>query len=580
MSGPWFGYSGLLIPPHQLETFKPNRLVQMPGRWSIYADSQRSDGGVMTLWADIHSAKPSETMVILPGLYRSAARVYLQTGAGVEKLYDNLSPLIAEAQQLIVQVPHKAQQGLLLAPPPKQLSNWSGSGRLIVHLYASDSRDAQALKPPQLVAASQLQSSNMRRTALYGVLFGALLLMALYTVFLACFSSRRRRLHITIATLCAVAGGRVLVSGELMLEWLAWLPVHCYFYLCSVLACISVAALIFLQRYIMPGLWRPNWAGALIYTTACIPLIVLFVPFVFDYYIFVVILEYGVKAYLSLTIVYCLLLLFLISERRSNWQLMLLVLGVAISVCLDIIVYLQGRTHSIDLFPIATLIAIFIYAGNLGWSYVKLSAREQGLQESLDDLNESLEKHVKIRTQALARANEKLTLAALTDSLTGLPNRRAFDREMATEIKRCKRNHSPLSLAVADIDWFKRINDRYGHEFGDKVLKALGRALRRRLRETDVIARIGGEEFAIILPNTASAEAVTVLEECRAVVNKMRFLQLPELTVGISVGVASWQPWLSASDLYKHADEAMYEAKKAGRNQVRYATFFVGTEQA
>jgi diguanylate cyclase (GGDEF)-like protein len=161
-------------------------------------------------------------------------------------------------------------------------------------------------------------------------------------------------------------------------------------------------------------------------------------------------------------------------------------------------------------------------------------------------------------------------LQAITDELTGLANRRRFIEALGLELKRAERFGSPLALVLADLDNFKLINDQFGHATGDRVLTALAGVLRHSLREVDVPARIGGEEFAVLLPETDPAGAHDLAERLRAEVSSVELLG-PDgepLVVTASFGVATHPPAESGDALLSIADAALYRAKRQGKNRV------------
>jgi diguanylate cyclase (GGDEF)-like protein/PAS domain S-box-containing protein len=165
----------------------------------------------------------------------------------------------------------------------------------------------------------------------------------------------------------------------------------------------------------------------------------------------------------------------------------------------------------------------------------------------------------------------ELERQAHTDALTGLPNRRYFIEQAELEVARAKRYGKLLSVLMLDLDEFKTINDRYGHQVGDLVLYKVGEVCRNRLREVDVIGRIGGEEFAILLPETDVEHAVEVAERLRQDIAATEIRPEPEklLAITASIGIATLAAKETDVDrLLNFADQAMYEAKRNGRNRV------------
>lgn len=152
------------------------------------------------------------------------------------------------------------------------------------------------------------------------------------------------------------------------------------------------------------------------------------------------------------------------------------------------------------------------------------------------------------------------------DALTKLLNRYSYNKILENELIRAGRHHHPLALIIADIDHFKEINDSYGHKVGDQILAQLAALLREHVRQYDYVARIGGEEFAIIAPETTLGNAYQLAERLRQMVQHTRFPDILALT--ISFGVAEYHTDESQDDLFRRADQALYRAKTAGRNRV------------
>lgn len=164
----------------------------------------------------------------------------------------------------------------------------------------------------------------------------------------------------------------------------------------------------------------------------------------------------------------------------------------------------------------------------------------------------------------LGRQADALLDLSRTDPLTGLRNQRAFEERLVEEVARAGRYRTPLSLIVADVDGLKAINDRGGHHAGDVALRAVAGALRHDVRQTDLAARVGGDEFAMIAPNTAADEAFAFGERIRCLVAEQG-----AVGITISVGVATLDlEGPDAAALAQAGDAALYEAKRRGRNQV------------
>ncbi|MBK5258208.1 MAG: diguanylate cyclase [Thermoanaerobaculia bacterium] len=172
----------------------------------------------------------------------------------------------------------------------------------------------------------------------------------------------------------------------------------------------------------------------------------------------------------------------------------------------------------------------------------------------------------------LIETNRRLELLSITDGLTKLHNHRFFQDELARAFEESARYERPLSLAMIDIDFFKKVNDTYGHAVGDDVLKRVAVLYRDSVRSTDLVARYGGEEFAVMMPETALADAITFAEKIRNMVESTPIeTQSGPLSITVSLGVASVPGTKinSSKELIVAADKALYRAKHGGRNQVQ-----------
>ncbi|MBG08164.1 MAG: GGDEF domain-containing protein [Halobacteriovoraceae bacterium] len=168
---------------------------------------------------------------------------------------------------------------------------------------------------------------------------------------------------------------------------------------------------------------------------------------------------------------------------------------------------------------------------------------------------------------------DKLKQEANTDKHTGCFNKAYFNKALENEISNCKATGHPLSLIIFDLDHFKHLNDNFGHDAGDFVLKELAELIRANgVRELDIFARYGGEEFVILLPKTNIKNSFEIAERLRVLIEKHQFIyEGKEMPVTASIGLADYRKGVkTGTDLFKRADESVYQAKKGGRNQVKF----------
>lgn len=189
-----------------------------------------------------------------------------------------------------------------------------------------------------------------------------------------------------------------------------------------------------------------------------------------------------------------------------------------------------------------------------------LQANQQ-LQRELIDAEEDLKRQ--------AEQLDQHRQEALTDALTGLPNRRAFDDHLRARLQAWRTHRAPFCVMLLDVDHFKRFNDTHGHQAGDRALFAFGEAVSGSLRKQDVVCRHGGEEFAVLLPHTTLSEARGAVEKVRQAISDLRFdVDGKQLSLTASGGLACIAVGESSEFLVARADEALYAAKTAGRNRV------------
>lgn len=217
------------------------------------------------------------------------------------------------------------------------------------------------------------------------------------------------------------------------------------------------------------------------------------------------------------------------------------------------IIFLPKMGASVTKIPLQNLIVFLVWAAVLSLIAIVVGRLSDCWHEALKSLRQAHQKDV------------------LTDSLTGIANRRAYEFELTRRISQWERDGSPLILMLLDIDFFKKFNDRYGHAAGDAVLQGVAQTLQSTIRKADLVARIGGEEFAIILPGISFEEAQDVAERIRRLVEAQRVsYDSLVLRVTVSVGFAQLLPTEDAYSLTKRSDAALYSSKEAGRNSVHF----------
>ncbi len=220
-----------------------------------------------------------------------------------------------------------------------------------------------------------------------------------------------------------------------------------------------------------------------------------------------------------------------------------------------------------SIFEVSLLFATIIILSRRA-EVAKVDARTQYVQ-ALERQKDLLEQTVDARTSELRSAKVRAEEEARTDMLTQLPNRRLFMERLGEETARRHRQQQPFCLLLLDIDFFKAINDRYGHDAGDRVLQSFAAQVRGLIREYDVLARIGGEEFAVLMPNTTLPAATRLANRiCDAVAATPFEVEGHQVTINITGGVAEAREEDTATGLLSRADKHLYEGKSRGRNQI------------
>jgi len=238
--------------------------------------------------------------------------------------------------------------------------------------------------------------------------------------------------------------------------------------------------------------------------------------------------------------------------------------GIRISISTDLYnkeIYSIEREKTI-LSVIIVLISLLIYV--IFYLFIKTTDR---FLRNTEKLNISLEQKVRLRTQELEDLNKSLTQEVITDALTGVYNRKMFNNVIYTKVEEVRKFGFKLSLIIFDIDFFKKVNDTYGHQVGDLVLKEIAKVVNENIRQDDLFFRWGGEEFTILL-NRDLTIAIRVAKHLREAIKKHKFEKVGSITC--SFGVSEFNSKKTLSNFIKEADDLLYLAKKKGRDRVEF----------
>lgn len=467
-----------------------------------------------------------------------------------------------------------------VTPTPRQhffLPELAQNPELLLHLDLSQVDDERQFEPPVLSTQAQLQRLEAGSVVAAGLLLGALSILLVGLSVLAYVDLDRRQSLCLLAMMSLASAVWHGLTAAAFMPFSILLGAQTVFHLAS-LSFVAVAVLLLWFQCSMPLnklQARPTWLAP---TAGFVALTLISLSMFIEE-----LRDLDTSMWLLLVVVYlCLCGLYVMLNRAESqhdyWEqvgLLLLALGLLV----DALAY----RHSVQLpflcFSVCLLFFVSFQCGRLLNSYRQLFSQQRNQAENLQQKNVQLQHRVLKTSEELEAANAKLEKFASTDVLTGSSNKRAYEREIRKEILRARRMHTPMSFALVEVDWCAEVVERYGCEFGADVLQSVADCLLRRLRATDFVARIDKDVFAIILPNTASAEAMKVLDGCCQMVSGLSFSSNPEFQASISIGTASWQEWVSRDELYTRAENALFQARGHGKNQVVYAAIFTSKEK-
>ncbi|MAD75278.1 MAG: diguanylate cyclase [Rheinheimera sp.] len=404
-------------------------------------------------------------------------------------------------------------------------------------LFRFNSEDPVTI-PIYLGSERAMLSSFAENAYFYGALYGGLLILLIYNLALFFYIRELRYLLYPIYLLAFTAFNFTYTGHGF---WLVWSE--------------SVTT----QQWMMPGLMFCYLFSAVMFTIGFLNTRT-FLPTLYGYRHLI---------YVSLLIIAGLIFL---SGNRSLIIMIQLIMLTSLSVWMVLVGCLAFKNNDpIAKFFIPAIImgtggatfSSFVTWGIIPYSQWAFRGIEVGMLLEISLLSISLGFNFKLAQEARIRAESN----ALHDPLTDLYNRRAFSKLVSPSWELGKRNNTPMSIMLMDLDWFKRINDQFGHAMGDKVLQSVAKIIKSRTRDSDIALRWGGEEFLLFLPNTSSKQASQLAEALRTQIEKIDLNNIGSVTM--SIGVVSATPdQIDLDKLITLADEALYSAKEQGRNTV------------
>lgn len=580
LAGNWKAIGGVLIPPHSVDDYQNQaKLVKVPGYWKPSELGIEGNAGLVTLWVDLDwgtkliaaQGLGISSMAILPGSIQSASRVYVDNGRGeIHKVFDNLSAFIPEVDEVSRLKPSTWVSGTMHHDAAFQLPKLYANSRVIIQMYNEEFRTGGVSRAARIALVDDLHHQSLIRWVFHSVFLGASLIMVAYCFSLAYFSKDRRPFYVFLVVMSLGAGARLLITSGLVEQLFYSLTVDEHFYLIWMSLLLLLSIFVTFQLFILPNYFPKNsWQRRFFVTLGVIPLLCIFSAVFLPLHQFIL-LGHGVRAlYAMAGVVYTLTLAYhLLIRNRKLWFELIGISAIVIGAGADAYIYSFNYTPYVENFAFALFLFIVALATRLGWRYIKLLLSEKVLSADLKELNESLEEQVRERTSALNVANDQLKKAATTDALTDIPNRRGFDLEILARIDEAKNNNKHMCLAIADVDWFKSVNDSYGHDFGDTVLCDLAKGLHDFIPASGFVGRIGGEEFAIILSDSNAYNMESILNKVRCQIAEIQFSSVPQYSISISFGCTQYRVGDNANMLYRRADKALYHAKENGRGRV------------
>ncbi|MEL7660701.1 diguanylate cyclase [Acetobacterium wieringae] len=582
LDGDWAFYWNQLLEPASIDQGTLSAYVPFPSSWNKYQiDDEKIPGSGYATYRLKFTAADNQILALKIPKVRTAYKLFIngEPITTVGTIGTTRETMVPKYQPQVV-----------------AFNAVSGENEIVLEVSNFYRPSGGLLNSIQLGGESQLLTIRYFGLTYELFLFGALMMMGVYHLALFCFR-RKDRAPLYFGLFCTLVAIRTLFIGEAFLfSFFQNLNFEIIYKVQTLSFYLGVPLILMFFRSILPQYFNPLIVRTTQIIAGVYTLVVLFTPTWIA-----AIINPLYQIWTVLMIVYLFAMLIKIAlHREKNSGLIILGGLFLIATCLMDIITLspwisdnwlsflqtifQGDANS----STGQLIFAVLYSLLLAKTFTESLEQRTVMSEQLAEMNDHLDELVAQRTRELTASNDRieqqnyelelinheLQRLSLRDPLTELWNRRKYDETIVMEWNRCLRQHRPISLLFIDVDYFKNYNDLYGHVAGDATLIKIGNTLRTALsRPTDMVVRYGGEEFIVLLAETDKEEA---LSNAHRLLKKVEALAIPhegsvvKNCITVSIGVATLLPDHHSrhEDLVKMADEALYQAKSNGRNQV------------
>ncbi|URN83893.1 diguanylate cyclase [Acetobacterium wieringae] len=582
LDGDWAFYWNQLLEPASIDQGTLSAYVPFPSSWNKYQiDDEKIPGSGYATYRLKFTAADNQILALKIPKVRTAYKLFIngEPITTVGTIGTTRETMVPKYQPQVV-----------------AFNAVSGENEIVLEVSNFYRPSGGLLNSIQLGGESQLLTIRYFGLTYELFLFGALMMMGVYHLALFCFR-RKDRAPLYFGLFCTLVAIRTLFIGEAFLfSFFQNLNFEIIYKVQTLSFYLGVPLILMFFRSILPQYFNQLIVRTTQIIAGAYTLVVLFTPTWIA-----AIINPLYQIWTVLMIVYLFAMLIKIAlHREKNSGLIILGGLFLIATCLMDIITLspwisdnwlsflqsifQGDANS----STGQLIFAVLYSLLLAKTFTESLEQRTVMSEQLAEMNDHLDELVAQRTRELTASNDRieqqnyelelinheLQRLSLRDPLTELWNRRKYDETIVMEWNRCLRQHRPISLLFIDVDYFKNYNDLYGHVAGDATLIKIGNTLRTALsRPTDMVVRYGGEEFIVLLAETDKEEA---LSNAHRLLKKVEALAIPhegsvvKNCITVSIGVATLLPDHHSrhEDLVKMADEALYQAKSNGRNQV------------